>query len=152
MVTRVSHTELFNQALATLIPQAHRMGIIAVELAPGRAVCVVPIEGNGNHFGTMYAGVLFTVAEVLGGAICLPSFDLARFYPVVKDVKIDFRKPARTDIRSTATLDADTITRVAAEADELGKSTFLLEAELTDADGVVVATTVGTYQLRAHAR
>ncbi|CRK62059.1 hypothetical protein [Alloactinosynnema sp. L-07] len=147
----MSHTELFNQALATLIPQAHSMGITADVLEPGRAECVVPIDGNGNHLGTMYAGALFTVAEVLGGAICLPSFDLTRFYPVVKDVKIDFRKPARTDIRSVATLDPDTIARVAAEAAAHGKSTFVLEAELTDTDGVVVATTTGTYQLRAQA-
>ena len=87
--------------LEHLVPQAHRMGVRAVDLEPGRIVCWVPLSGNGNHLDTMYAGVLFTVAEVLGGGICLPSFDLTRYYPVVKSVRIDFRKPARTDIAAT---------------------------------------------------
>ncbi|MGQ0840550.1 PaaI family thioesterase [Actinokineospora sp.] len=140
----------FNQAIEHLIPQAHRMGVTAVELAPGRVVCSVPLADNGNHLGTMYAGVLFTVAEVLGGGICLPIFDLSRFYPIVKDLRIDFRRPARSDVRAAATLTAETIERVRAEAEDHGKSTFILEAELTDTEGHVVATTVGTYQLRAH--
>ncbi|WP_156753337.1 PaaI family thioesterase [Actinokineospora pegani] len=140
----------FNEAIAHLIPQAHRMGVTALELAPGRAVCRVPLAGNGNHLGTMYAGVLFTVAEVLGGAICLPSFDVGRFYPVVRDLKIDFRRPARSDVTATAELDAATVERVGAEAAAEGKAAFTLAAELVDAEGVVVATTVGSYQLRAH--
>ena len=32
-------------------------------LEPGRVVCRMPIEGNTNHIGTMYAGALFTCAE-----------------------------------------------------------------------------------------
>jgi len=138
----------FNTGLPHLIPQAHRMGVTAVELGPGVAVCRVPLADNGNHLGTMYAGVLFTVAEVLGGAICLPSFDLTRFHPVVRDLRIDFRRPARTDVTAAAALDAATVERVRAEAEAGGKSTFVLTTELTDADGVVIATTEGTYQLR----
>ena len=146
----MTHTELFNGALEHLVPQAHRMGVRAVALEPGRAVCRVPLEGNGNHLRTMYAGVLFTVAEVLGGAICLPSFDMARFYPVVKSVRIDFRKPARTDVLATAELPASRVAEIAAAADEHGKAEFTLDATLTDDAGIVVATTEGVYQLRAH--
>ncbi|OLR89642.1 PaaI family thioesterase [Actinokineospora bangkokensis] len=142
--------EAFNEGLAQLIPVAHRMGVAAVELRPGLAVCRVPLEGNGNHLGTMYAGVLFTVAEVLGGALCLPSFDTGRFYPVVRDLKVDFRRPARSDVLARAELDQATIARVAAEAEEHGKAPFTLEAVLTDTGGTVVATTVGSYQLRKH--
>ena len=140
----------FNDGLPHLIPLVHRMGVTAVELGPGIAVCRIPLAGNGNHVGTLYAGALFTVAEVLGGAICLPSFDLARFYPVVRAVTIDFRRPARTDVTASALLDAATIDRVRTEAEAEGKSTFVLTAELTDTGGVVVATTEGTYQLRKH--
>ncbi len=142
--------ELFNRVLAQLIPQAHRMGVVAVELAEGLAVCRVPLAGNGNHLGSMYAGVLFTVAEVLGGAICLPSFDITRFAPVVEAVRIDFRKQARSDVLATARLDRETVARVRTEAEEHGRSAFALTAELVDADSVVVATTAGDYQLREH--
>lgn len=146
----MTHEEAFNAALEHLVPQAHRMGVHAVELAPGRVVCRVPLEGNGNHLNTMYAGVLFTVAEVLGGAICLPSFDLSRFYPVVKSLRIDFRKPARTDVLAETRLSDEQIADIADVADKHGKAEFTLAATLTDAAGIVVATTEGVYQLRAH--
>ncbi len=32
-------------------------------------------DGNGNHFGVVYAGVQFTVAEMLGGVIALAMVD-----------------------------------------------------------------------------
>lgn len=140
---------MFNQAIEHLVPQAHRMGVRAVELGPGRVACAVPLEGNGNHLGTMYAGVLFTAAEVLGGGICLPSFDLTRFLPVVRDLRIDFRRAARTDVLARATLAAEEVERVRADAEATGKAVFTLAAELTDANGQVVAATEGTYQLRA---
>jgi len=109
----------------------------------------VPIEGNGNHFGVMYAGVLFTVAEVLGGAIGVASFDNSKYFPLVKDVQIRFRRPAKTVVRSVATLDEATIAATAKEAEANGKADFELDAELTDAEGTVVATTHGLYQLRS---
>ncbi|GAA4425871.1 PaaI family thioesterase [Actinokineospora soli] len=146
----MTYEETFDAALEHLVPQAHRMGVRAVEVAPGRVVCRVPLEGNGNHLGTIYAGVLFTVAEVLGGALCMPSFDLARFYPVVKSLRIDFRKPARSDVLAETSLPEDRIAEIAKTAEEHGKAEFTLHATLTDADGIVVAATEGVYQLRAH--
>ena len=51
-----------------------------VEARRGHAVASVPLEGNGNHFGVIYAGVQFTVAEMLGGVIALATFDAAKYY------------------------------------------------------------------------
>ncbi|MFC4604154.1 PaaI family thioesterase [Rhodococcus kronopolitis] len=139
-----------NGAVEAAIPVVHGMGVRAVEARRGYASSMVPVAGNGNHFGVMYAGVLFTVAEMLGGAIAVASFDGAAFYPLVKDLRIKFTRPATTDVRAEATLDEDTIVRVTREAAEVGKSDFALDATVTDADGVVVAVTTGLYQLRAH--
>ena len=60
---------MMNGAMEFTIPPAHKMGIKAVEARRGYAAASVPLEGNGNHFGVMYAGVQFTVAEILGGII-----------------------------------------------------------------------------------
>ena len=87
--------DAFNAGLEQMIPRAHQMGVRMTELARGSVAAEVPFEGNGNHIGTMYAGVMFTVGEILGGAIVVTSFDVAKFYPVVKDLKINFRRPAR---------------------------------------------------------
>ena len=141
--------EMMNGALESTIPIAHKMGVKVVEARPGFAATSVPAEGNGNHFGVIYAGVLFTVAEVLGGIIPLITFDRSKYFPLVKNLDIQFVAMAKSDVRAEATLDDQTIARVEAEAAERGKADFTLEAVVTDADGQTVATTRGLYQLRA---
>jgi thioesterase domain-containing protein len=138
-----------NGALGSTIPIAHKMGVKVVEARPGFAATTVPAEGNGNHFGVIYAGVLFTVAEVLGGIIPLITFDTAKYFPLVKTLDIQFVAMAKSDVRAEASLDDEAIARIEAEAAERGKADFILEAVVTDADGKTVATTRGLYQLRA---
>jgi acyl-coenzyme A thioesterase PaaI-like protein len=141
--------EMMNGALGSTIPIAHKMGVQVVEAGPGFAATTVPAEGNGNHFGVIYAGVLFTVAEVLGGIIPLITFDRSKYFPLVKNLDVQFVAMAKSDVRAEATLDDETIARVEAER---GKADFTLEAVVTDADGQTVATTRGLYQLRAIAK
>jgi thioesterase domain-containing protein len=142
-------TDAMNGALGSTIPIAHKMGVKVVEARRGFAVTTVPAEGNGNHFGVIYAGVLFTVAEVLGGIIPLITFDNTKYFPLVKNLDIQFVAMAKSDVRAQASLDDETIARIEAEAAERGKADFTLEALVTDADGQTVATTRGLYQLRA---
>lgn len=144
------YLELANAGIESMIPVAHRMGVHIVELAPGHVVGEVPLEGNANHIGSMYAGVLFTVAEILGGAIGVATFDPAEFYPTVRDLKIDFRRPAKSTVRAATSIDPETAAQILKEAKANGKANFVLEAELTDADGQLVATTTGNYQIRKH--
>jgi acyl-coenzyme A thioesterase PaaI-like protein len=141
--------EMMNAALGSTIPIAHNMGVRVVEARPGFAATVVPVEGNGNHFGVIYAGVQFTVAEILGGIISLSTFDSSKYFPLVKNIDISFVGMARSELRAEACLDDDTIAQIEAEAAERGKADFTLEATVTDADGKIVATTRGLYQLRA---
>ena len=61
-----------------------RMGLKAVTLEPGHVKLLVPLAGNENHIGTMYAGALFTLAEIPGGALFITSFDTRRFYPIIR--------------------------------------------------------------------
>jgi acyl-coenzyme A thioesterase PaaI-like protein len=138
-----------NNALGAAIPTAQHMGVRVVEARRGFAAATVPVEGNGNHFGVVYAGVQFTVAELLGGAIASSTFDRAKYFPLVKNVDIRFVAMARTELRAQASLDDETIARVEAEAAQRGKADFTLDAVVTDADGRTVATTRGLYQLRA---
>ncbi|MEZ0365533.1 PaaI family thioesterase [Mycobacterium sp. pUA109] len=144
--------DMMNAGMASTIPTAHQMGIQVVEARRGYGAATAPVEGNGNHFGVIYAGVQFTVAEILGGVIALSTFDAAKYFPLVKNVDIAFVGMARSPLRAEARLDEETIARVEAEAAERGKADFTLEAVVTDADGQTVATTRGLYQLRAHGR
>jgi thioesterase domain-containing protein len=141
-----------NLMLEQLIPRAHQMGVHFVELRKGYVRAELPFEGNGNHFGTVYAGVIFTLAEVLGGAMHFASFDVGTHYPLIRGMQISYLKPGRGELSAAATLDDATIARVVEEAGTDGKAAFELRAEVTDSDGVVVAQTVGDYQIRPFGR
>jgi acyl-coenzyme A thioesterase PaaI-like protein len=144
--------EMMNASIGSTIPIAERMGVRVLEARRGFAAASVPVEGNGNHFGVVYAGVQFTVAEILGGIIALSTFDAGKYFPLVKNVDIAFVGMATTLLRAEAKLDDETIARVEAEAAAQGKADYRLDAVVTDAAGAVVATTRGLYQLRAHRR
>ena len=110
----------------------------------------MPIEGNGNHIGTMYAGALFALAEFPGGTLFSTTFDASKYYPIVKGVEISFRKFAGTDITVEATMSEDDAAAIAAAADEHGKADYDLVMELKDTDGNVVAISTNRYQMRSH--
>lgn len=141
-----------NAGMATTIPTADKMGVRVLEARRGFAAASVPVEGNGNHFGVIYAGVQFTVAEMLGGIIALATFDSSKYFPLVKNLEIAFLGMATTALRAEASMDDETIARVEAEAAAKGKADYVLDAVVTDAAGTIVATTHGLYQLRAHRR
>lgn len=136
--------------MATSIPLVASTRIEVVELERGYARTTAPFEGNGNHLGTMYAGVLFTVAEVIGGVMAAVTFDMTKVLPVVKSMEIDFKRPARSDVFAEARLDDATIKAATAAAEAEGKGPYELRATITDSEGTVVATTVAQYQVRPH--
>lgn len=125
-----------------------RSGLKAEVLEPGFVRLCMPLQGNQNHIGSMYAGALFTLAEIPGGALFLTSFDAERFYPVIKEMNLRFRRPAMGDIRVEARLSPDDIVRLQEQACLYGKADYLLELQLTDGNAEVVAESRGQYQLR----
>lgn len=131
-----------------MIPIFRAMELEIVEAGRTTVAARLPAGPNSNHFGTTYAGCLFSVAEVLGGVYASTSLALEGAVPLVKQVTIDFLRPATTAVTARSTLSEETIARVLAETEERGKSDFLLETEVTDEQGTVVARTTGTYQLR----
>lgn len=134
------------------IPFAERAGVDLIEFERGYVKMKIPFEGNQNHVGTMYAGALFTLAEIPGGVLFMSAFDMSKFYPIVAEMNIKFLKPAKTDIYVEARLSDEEIARITEEVASNGKSTFILEKELKDENGEIVATTTGRYQARAMGR
>jgi thioesterase domain-containing protein len=137
-----------NDQLASSIPLMRTLGVRLVDVRRGHVAAEIPFEGNGNHVGTMYAGALFSVCEVLGGVICTATFDASRYAPVVRGAEIRYLRPATTPVRATASLDEATVVRIAGEVDEKGKADFVLDVLATASDGTVVATMRGDYQVR----
>lgn len=141
--------ELAKKMLEGGIKFVANTGLRVVELRRGYVKCLMPFAGNGNHIGTMYAGALFTVAEIPGGALFLSSFDATKFYPIVKELDLRFLKPAKGDVTVEFGLDDIHIASLSAQAAEKGKAEFILEGQLKTADGTIVAESRGVYQIRS---
>ncbi|MCU1718367.1 PaaI family thioesterase [Pseudomonas sp. 5P_3.1_Bac2] len=141
--------EVMRQLTEEQIAFVKRSGLKAEALEPGFVQLRMPLTGNQNHIGSMYAGALFTLAEIPGGALFLTSFDVQRFYPIIKEMNLRFRRPAKGDISVTARLSEEQIEQLQQQALSTGKAEFVLELQLTDDSAEVVAESRGVYQLRA---
>ena len=136
------------KSLATDIEAVARTGLEILELERGYVKIRMPFAPNINHVEIMYAGSLFSLAELPGGAIFATSFDSKLYYPLVKDMSIRFRRPARTDITVEVRLGEKEAGEIAALAERDGKADYGWSSELIDASGEVVAITKNIYQLR----
>jgi acyl-coenzyme A thioesterase PaaI-like protein len=119
-----------------------------LELRDRYAKALMPLDGNTNHVGIMYAGSLFTLGEFAGGAIHVASIDFSRYFPIVKEVRIRFRRPALTDVTMEVTMTEEQAQTLEAETEKNGKADFELNLELKDANDVTVAEVTGTWQIR----
>jgi len=126
-----------------------RTGLKAEVLERGHVRLRMPLKGNENHLGTMYAAALFTLAEIPGGVLRLTCFESHSYYPIVKEAGLRFLRPATSDVLVEARLSDAEIDRIAEEAASKGKSEYVLDLQLKDTQGVVVAESHAVYQLRS---
>ena len=141
-------TEMMKSFIEKPFDFVERMGLRVIELEPRSVKLSVPLQGNENHIGTMYAGALFTVAEIPGGALFLTTFDVSRFYPVIKEMTLRFIKPAKTDVTIGMVMSVSEVKRIVSEAEKNGKAEYVLEGEIKDTNEEVVAVSRGIYQVR----
>lgn len=90
--------ELIRQLTEEQIAFVQRSGLKAEILEPGFVRLCMPLQGNQNHIGSMYAGALFTLAEIPGGALFMTSFDAQRYYPIIKEMNLRFRQIGRAHV------------------------------------------------------
>lgn len=140
--------EQATQFVHQTVPAIGRLGVVVDEIGPGSVRLRVPIEGNGNHFGTMYAGALFGLCELPGGLIPLGVLDPTKYTPIVTRVDIRFLAAARTDVTLVATIDADQMRALGEQVDREGRAEFTLDLHGEDADGRTVVSSTAYYQLR----
>jgi acyl-coenzyme A thioesterase PaaI-like protein len=137
-------TDFVHQA----VPAIGRLGVVVEAISPGSVDLRVPIDGNANHMGTMYAGALFALAELPGGLIPLAVLEPGRYTPIVTALEIQFLAAARTDVVLSARMDPKDLRALGAQVDAEGRADFTLELVGRDAAGRTVVTSTGHYQLR----
>lgn len=139
--------EVLTQMMHTTIPAVGRLGVVVEAARAGEVRLRIPIEGNTNHFGTMYAGALFAVVELVGGLLPLSVVGPA-YTPIVTDVHVRFQAAAKTDITVHTRMDPEQLRALAATADAEGLAHFVMDVEGKDANERTVITFQGDYQLR----
>jgi hypothetical protein len=140
--------EVTAQYIETGVEGIKRTGIKVLGLRDRYVKMLMPLEGNVNHVGIMYAGSLFTIGECMGGAIYGVAFDITRFFPIVKEVTIKFRRPVVTDVTLELEMSEEDVERIQTEAEEKGKADFTLDLELKDTNGEMVCAVSGIWQIR----
>jgi len=136
--------------IAEAVHVIHETGLEIVGLRDRYAKLVMPLKPNLNHIGIMYAGSLFILAECSGGILWYVSFDTKRFYPIVKEVSITYKRPATTDVTLEVQLSEEEARAMQEETDKVGKKDWVMDLELKDEQGQVCCVVQGTWQLRKY--
>jgi acyl-coenzyme A thioesterase PaaI-like protein len=129
------------------IPVTAHFGLQVLELRPGYVHLRMPFEPNRNHLGTMYAGSMVALAEIPGGLIPMSMPDLA-VLPIATGLQVQFLRAGRGDAFLTVDMDPEQLRALAAVAHREGKAEFELDTRVVDADGELLMTCRGSYQLR----
>ena len=141
------HKDIVNY-LEKAIKIIEKMGMRILEFQKHSVKIMLPKEPNVNHIGTVYAGSLFSLADYAGGVLFYASFDGKKYYPVLKEVTITFKKPGTTDITCEASMSPAQAEQIKCIADEAGKAEWVLDFELKDEKGDVCCIVHGIFQMR----
>lgn len=91
-----------------------------------------------NHVGTVYAGSMFTIAEIAGANLFMCTYGDA-YIPILKSVKVQYMKPAMGDVLVDLTIDEETAREKIVPIAERGKGDYLLDVPLMDEGSQQVA-------------
>lgn len=125
-----------------------KMGIKVADIRDRHVKLILPMKPNLNHIGTIYAGSLFALGEIVGGAIFLASFDHRKFYPVVKELTIRFKRPGTSDMTVEAALTDKEVNEIQKTAEEYGKADWSMSLEIINESGEVCCLINGIWQMR----
>lgn len=110
--------------------------------------CRVPLNSkNKNHFGAVHAALQFAVMEMAGGLAGNRSSEISsgNYLLVVKSLKIEFVKPALSDVEAVVYLSDTKLSEIEESLRSEGKVEFELDCELLDESGEVASKSVAVY-------
>jgi thioesterase domain-containing protein len=135
------------------VPVLRVMGAEVLEAEPGRVRTRLPfIPGNGNHIGTVYAGVLFSFLESSGGALVAVGFDVSRWIPVIVEGTIRYLRPVTGAVETELTIGEAERHAVHAALDADPKHRWILRAAAVADDGRVACEADFAYRFRSMGR
>jgi acyl-coenzyme A thioesterase PaaI-like protein len=127
-----------------------RTGLELLETGRGHARYRMPLAGNENHVNVLYMGAYTVLAEATAAIPGISILDTGRFYPIIKDIAVDFHKPAASDVFAQFRLDEPMLQGLLADLERKGSAGYCAEFAMHDAGGVHVATGKVTVKLLSH--
>jgi acyl-coenzyme A thioesterase PaaI-like protein len=136
--------------LSQAIPFNVHLGLETITVAEDHGVVRLPDDERlRNHVGSQHAGALFAAGEAASGAAFVGAFldIMAEITPLAESAQIAYKKLAKGEIAATArfTENADTLKT---KLSEDGRIRFLVEVEMTNGDGIVVAEMTVNWYVR----
>ena len=120
----------FSLVLGTAVPFVGTAGLRVEELTSERAVVTIANRRKvGNHIGGVHAAAMALLAETATGFVVGMSVPDDKI-PVVKSMKIDFKRRAKGGLRAVATLTAEDRARISTEP----KGDVAVKVVITDED------------------
>ena len=142
-------TDAVERVLHTTVPMLGAMGMVVLDVTPGRVRTRLPfLAANGNHIGTVYAGVLFSFLEATGGALVLVSLDVSRWIPVIVEGTIRYARPVKGPIEADLSLSDEERDRVHGMLEADPTSRWTLPAAAVDGEGRVACDADLVYRFR----
>jgi acyl-coenzyme A thioesterase PaaI-like protein len=142
------------QLMTTLKPDVEkssslieRSGLKVLDLRRGYVKCLMPLEVNSCHEGTLPTGALFMLVEASGKAIFLSSFNTSRFQVFLKHTELKMERAANSEVTLVVQLKETVISQVTAKADITGRGDYVLEGVLRDEEDEIVARFQAGYQV-----
>lgn len=127
-----------------------RTGMERIEASRGYSKLRMPLKGNENHVDMLYMGAFTVLAEAVAAGPGISILDTKRFFPIIKDIRVDFHRPALSDVTAEYHLSDDEIEDLHADLENKGSAGYVAEIPMRDADGNTVATGRVTVKLLSH--
>ena len=116
----------------------------------GYVKLLMPLEPNANHVDVMYMGAYTVLAEAAAANPGISILDTAKYFPIVKDIAVDFHRMAASDVTAEYRLSEADIETLLADLARKGSAGYLAEISMLDAEGTLVATGKVTIKLLSH--
>lgn len=148
MKKQVVKPEVIEKLCKSSVPLFDHLNVSFEFIDGGIVRCHLPFDRKiSNHLNSVYAGVQWSIAEVLGGIVFI-SAGVSGYVPLLKSMHIDFLKPAMTDLTAEVCFTDDDVVNMKQALDADGRYNFELKSNVRDASGIVVATGLAVYAIR----
>lgn len=132
------------------VPFVDRTGMRRIEERRGYSKLLMPLEPNANHVDVMYLGAFCVLAEAVAAGPGISVLDTSLYFPIIKDIAVDFHRMAASDVTAEFGLSEPEIEGLLADLERKGSATYFAEVPMHDADGTLAATGKVTVKLLSH--